>query len=713
MPRQRAVIRLGRLWPKTGPLSTALGQRVLLGVVVIILAAIPLAVRVVPLGLAEGEPAPRTFRAPRSVQYVDEEATQALQQAASDAVNPVYAFDQEAQSDARRGIVEFFSAVNSVRASASGESTGGVDTTRAVGMLNETYGSRVDTGTIEAVLALSAESVDTVARNTEGLVSSILSGRIQQGDLQAARDQLAQSAGLIPLTLAERFVVISVGNAFIEPTVTVDEAVTDRARSEALDRVTPVVVYVQEGENIVEKGDIVTPRDIELVRSLGGLEQGTDLGSVIAGVVLMSALIAFAGAYWASFHESLWGRMRDLVLLSTLLLGMMYVTRLTSLLAPEVSPYLMPVPLIGILATLLVGPRPAVLIAAMGTVAALLLGYAGGAQTVAAIVASVASIVMTARLRQRADMFRVSALIMVILGTVSFGASLASGNDLTTSAISGAYGLVGGLITAVLMISLLPFFESVFGVTSDITLLELGSPSHPLLRRLMTEAPGTYSHSVMTANLAETAAEAIGANPLLARAGAYFHDIGKVRRPAFFVENQAGGTNPHNATSPSLSARIITAHVREGVELAEEYRLPHEVVDIVREHHGTSVVAYFYDKASRKGGPVYEADFRYDGRRPQSPEAALVMLADSAEAAVRTLDTPTPARIEALLRSIVRGKIDDHQLDESRLTLHDIETVTLVYTRMLASVYHPRIEYPEPAEKKVEHAGQYREPQRA
>ncbi len=186
-----------------------------------------------------------------------------------------------------------------------------------------------------------------------------------------------------------------------------------------------------------------------------------------------------------------------------------------------------------------------------------------------------------------------------------------------------------------------------------------------------------------------------------------------MRRPAFFVENQAGGTNPHDATSPSLSARIITAHVREGVELAEEHHLPQEVVDIVREHHGTSVVAYFYDKASRKGVPVFEADFRYDGRRPRSPEAALVMLADSAEAAVRTLDTPTPARIEALLRSIVRGKIEDHQLVESSLTLQDIETATMVYTRMLASVYHPRIEYPEPREKRVEHAGQHREPQRA
>ena len=713
MTRQRFINRLRSFWPKTGPLSTPLGERVLLGVIVIVLAAIPLAVRVVPLGLNEGEPAPRTFRAPRSVQYVDQAATEALQQAAADAVNPVFTFDQEAQSDARRGIVEFFSSVNSVLASSASESTGSIETTRAVDALMATYGSRIDTATAEAVMRLPVGSIDTVARNTEGLVSSILSGRIQEGDLQAARDQLAQSAGLIPLSLAERFVVISVGNAFIEPTVTIDEAATERARVEALERVSPVVVYVQEGENIVEKGDIVTARDIELVRTLGGLEQGTDAGSVISGVILMSALIAFAGAYWASFHESLWGRMRDLLLLSSLLLGMMYATRLVSILAPEVSPYVMPVPLVGILATLLVGPRPAVLLTAMSAVAALLLGYAGGAQTVAAIVASIASIVMTARLRQRADMFRVSALIMLILGVVSFAASLASGNDLVTSAVSGAYGLAGGLITAVLMIGLLPFFESVFGVTSDITLLELGSPSHPLLRRLMIEAPGTYSHSVMTANLAETAAEAIGANPLLARAGAYFHDIGKVRRPAFFVENQAGGTNPHNATSPSLSARIITAHVREGVELAEEYGLPPEVVDIVREHHGTSVVAYFYDKASKRGGPVYEADFRYDGRRPRSPEAALVMMADSAEASVRTLDSPTPERIEKLLRSIVRGKIDDHQLDESRMTLQDIETVTLVYTRMLASVYHPRIEYPEPAEKRIEHAGQHREPQRA
>jgi hypothetical protein len=303
--------------------------------------------------------------------------------------------------------------------------------------------------------------------------------------------------------------------------------------------------------------------------------------------------------------------------------------------------------------------------------------------------------------------------MVAVMGVVAFGTSLAAGNAIGDALVAGMQGLGGGLATTILMLGLLPFFEFVFGVTTDITLLELGNPSHPLLRRLMTEAPGTYSHSVMAANLSETAAEAIGANPLLARVGAYFHDVGKVVRPAFFVENQAGGQNPHDMTSPSLSARIITAHVREGVELAEEAGLPQEVVDIVRQHHGTSVVGYFYDKASRRGDPLLEADFRYDGRKPMSREAALVMIADMAEAAVRSLEKPTPQKIESIIRKMVRAKIDDHQLDETSLTLADIETVITVYTRMLASVYHPRIEYPEPAEGREQHVREHRQPQGA
>ncbi|MHB1323914.1 MAG: HD family phosphohydrolase [Coriobacteriia bacterium] len=707
MRRRRLINRAGSLWPGTGPLSTTLGKRIVLGALVIGLAAVPLAVRIVPLGLELGEPAPRTFRAPRSIQYVDQTATDALRQIAADAVAPVYEFDQAAQTQARQDIVGFFASVSSARASHS------EDATAQVAFLEERYESRVHTATIAAVVSLPPESVDSVARSVEGLVGSILSARILEGDLGAARDQLARSAELIPLALAERFVVISVGTAFLEPTVTLDEAATARARTEASDRVSPVVVAVQEGENIVEKGDIVTARDIELVSSLGGLEQGRDILSVGAGIVLMSLLILAAGAYWAAYDERVWGRMRDLMLLTTLLLGMMYITRAMSLLFPEVSPYVMPVPLAAIFATLLVGSAPAVVLTVLTTVAGLLLGFSGGVQVVASLLASLAAIAALSGLSQRSHLFYAGGFMVGLLGFVSLGTSLASGNAPGEALMAGLQGVAGGLVTAILMLGLLPFFEFVFGVTTDVTLLELGNPSHPLLKRLMTEAPGTYSHSVMAANLAETAAEAIGANPLLARVGAYFHDVGKVVRPAFFVENQADGQNPHDTTSPSLSARIITAHVREGVELAEEHGLPQEVVDIVRQHHGTSVVGYFYDKASKKGAPLLEADFRYDGRKPASREAALVMIADMAEAGVRSLPKATPPKIEAMIRTMVRGKIDDHQLDDTSLTLADIETVVGVYTRMLASVYHPRVEYPEPSEEKEPHASQHRQPQGA
>lgn len=707
MRRTLLINRAGRLWPTTGPLSTTLGKRLVLGFAVILLAAIPLAVRVVPLGFEADIPAPRTFAAPRSIQYVDEEATDALRQTAADAVAPVYVFDDAAQTKTRTDIVQFFSSVTSAHASYS------ADATAQAAFLEARYGSRIDTDTISAVLALTPESTETVARNVEVLVSSILSGRIQERDLADARDQLARSAELIPMSFAERYAVIAVGNAFIEPTVTLDDAATARARTEARDRVSPVVIYVQQGENIVEKGDVVTESDIELIRTLGGLEQGTDLLSVVAGIALMSLLILAAGAYWARYDERVWGRMRNLLLLSTLLLGMMYTTRAMSLLFPEVSPYVMPVPLVAIFATLLVGSRPALVLTVLTTVAGLLLGFSGGVQVVAILLASLAAIAALSGLTQRTHLFNAGVFMVVLLGLVSLGTSLASGNGVGESLIAGLQGLGGGLTTAVLMLGLLPFFEFAFGVTTDITLLELGNPSHPLLKRLMTEAPGTYSHSVMTANLAETAAEAIGANPLLARVGAYFHDVGKVVRPAFFVENQAGGENPHDVTSPSLSARIITAHVREGVELAEEHGLPQEVVDIVRQHHGTSVVGYFYDKASRKGGPLLEADFRYDGRKPSSREAALVMIADIAEAGVRSLPRATPSKIEAMIRKMVRGKIDDHQLDETALTLADIETVIMVYSRMLASVYHPRVEYPEPSEEGETHAGQHRQSQGA
>jgi len=260
------------------------------------------------------------------------------------------------------------------------------------------------------------------------------------------------------------------------------------------------------------------------------------------------------------------------------------------------------------------------------------------------------------------------------------------------------FGMLGGLAVLVLAFLMLPLVGRFAGIADDFRLLELSNPGAPLLRDLMTNAPGTYSHSIMTGSLAERAANEIGANSLLARVGAYYHDIGKSVRPNFFCENQAGEDNPHDIASPTQSALVITAHVREGAELGRRSNLPPEVVDIIRQHHGTSLVTCFYEKARKGDGAVLEADFRYDGERPSTREAALVMLADVAEAAARTVHQPSEERLLATVRRVVDGKVADGQLRDSRMSQADIDRTVEVYAHMLASVYHARVQYPEDVE---------------
>jgi putative nucleotidyltransferase with HDIG domain len=288
----------------------------------------------------------------------------------------------------------------------------------------------------------------------------------------------------------------------------------------------------------------------------------------------------------------------------------------------------------------------------------------------------------------------VGMLAAVVLVGAVLAVSGATGTLEETTVISMLFGLLGGAVVLVVAFLLLPLVSRFAGIATDFRLLELSNPGSPLLRELMTTAPGTYSHSIMTGSLAERAAAEIGANGLLARVGAYYHDIGKSVRPNFFVENLAGGGNPHDIASPSQSAIVITAHVRDGEELARKANLPLEVIDIIRQHHGTSLVACFYEKARQGEGAVVEADFRYDGERPSTREAALVMLADVSEAAARAVHDPTEERLLATVRRVVAGKVADGQLTGANLSQADLDRTVQIYARMLLSVYHSRVEYP-------------------
>lgn len=280
-----------------------------------------------------------------------------------------------------------------------------------------------------------------------------------------------------------------------------------------------------------------------------------------------------------------------------------------------------------------------------------------------------------------------------------------SSNNLKENLIQTGYTLIGVVLSGILAVGLLPFFESIFDVVTNIKLLELSNPNQPLMKKLIMEAPGTYHHSMMVANLAEAAAELVGGNPVIARVGAYYHDIGKTKRPYFFGENQIGRDNPHDKITPNLSTLIILSHTKDGLEMAKEQKIPKIIQDIIVQHHGTTLVKYFYFKAKKEAenpDEIKEEDFRYPGPIPNTKESGILMLADSVEASVRSITDPTKGKIEEMVNNIINDKLNNRQLVDCDLTLKDVEIIRKSFLKTLDGIYHHRIEYPSEAKTKKE-----------
>jgi putative nucleotidyltransferase with HDIG domain len=333
-------------------------------------------------------------------------------------------------------------------------------------------------------------------------------------------------------------------------------------------------------------------------------------------------------------------------------------------------------------------------------VLAVLLGsqavYGGQNAFFIALIGGVSGALSVRSIRRRSQLLTAS--VVVLAGFTAAALSLALTNDWPLGDVAESIGLgavnAGG--SAALTMLALPIFERFSGTTTELTLLELSDPSHPLLRRLASEAPGTYAHSIAMANLCEAACNAIGANGLLARVGCYYHDIGKIRKPQFFVENQAPGVNPHDKLKPEVSATIIRNHVKDGLALADEHRLPEVIKAFIPEHHGTLEISYFLDRArSRNGAEEVPAElFRYPGPKPRSVETAVTMLADGVEAAIRVLDDPTPQKVRDVIEHLFQQRIAGGQLAEAPLTLAQLERVKEEFVKVLSGMYHNRIDYP-------------------
>lgn len=553
----------------------------------------------------------------------------------------------------------------------------------------------------EEYIALLSTDEGTLRQLFNGAIISVrdtLNSTLLEGQEVSAVNRLSRALAAAGNHTALVSLTTDVIRQCIRPNMLIDEEITEANRQKARDAVETVTCV--KGEVIVRRGEIVTMAEYTMLSSLGLLKEDSLDIPLLAGIALVMLLILGCMALY--LNRYLKNRLTPGTLLLLALITL-FVTGLCEAFS-RFNAYMMPLSLGFMLVAILFDQRAALYYnIALGFVASLLSDSSSGVFSVTMfsvlLMSMVSGPVVLAVFSRRTQ--RLTTLLAgVLVGISNFICTLAVGlinsADLTGVLTNALWAMSNGIISAILCIGLQPLLESLFNLATNSKLIELSNPNQPLLRRLLLEAPGTYHHSIIVANLAEAAAAAVGGNALLARVGAYYHDIGKLKRPIYFKENQLGD-NPHDRTDPRVSAAIVTAHPRDGALMAQKAHIPEPVIDIIRQHHGDSVPVWFYDKAIKQYGAenVDVNAFRYEGPRPRTKEAACVMLADTIEAAARSVPDPTPEKIDALIHKLVNNTVNNGQLEKSDLTFNDLETICSAFSTVLTGVFHERIEYPE------------------
>ena len=552
---------------------------------------------------------------------------------------------------------------------------------------------------LTTLLRTDTDSFEDMVSTVTTAVENSMNATVREGQVTQAISTIQQIVGYkLDISLNQNIIPTVLRNC-VKPNMIIDQETTDEARQKAREAVEPVI-YLQ-GQNIIHEGDRITQSQVEMLRSLGLLDDNSYDYSSYAGALVLSvfSMLVLLMMLRLMMKDVLTDIRKLAVILLILILSFGFAA-LSSLL-PNI--YIIPIALASILGTVLIGYRaglcltvPAsLLLAAMTSCCS-----SAKFHDVVLIMANTLSggIATVWFLKGHPQRLRVllSGMISALFSIITIIAiKLLTSAEALDMIQTGVWALAGSVLSGVLAVALQPAFEGIFHLATPSRLLEITNPNQPLMKRLMIEAPGTYHHSIIVANLAEAAADKIGANAYLARAGAYYHDIGKLKRPGYFSENQRG-TNPHEKTDPYVSAAILTSHTRDGALIAQKEHLPPEVQDIILQHHGVTPVMYFYHKALQMadGKHVDINDFRYAGPKPQTKEASVVMLADTIEAAVRSMKDPTPKVIDQFIERLVRGKLEDGQLSDCPLSLRDIDMICSSFSDILKGVYHDRIEYP-------------------
>ncbi len=639
--------------------------------------------------LSVGRPSTQTIFAPRDV--IDEHTTSLLREQAAQMVPEAYDYDPLILDRALNELTRFFDKAIGIQANNELERPDQLESLQLL------IPEEMPLSTISALLTDSATMRGLQGRlNTS--VSEIFESGIREGEEDLIRRRLNQEIALYPFSADLKRIAEVVVKPLVEQNMTFNAQVTEDNRDQARRQIEPVRIL--RGTLIVSEGEPVTEQQLFLLEDLGLIRgQRADYAGYIGLFLLLAIIFIVVVIYMSIFVSEVYKSPKLL-----LLMGLVFViTLLLAAATTYFSGYLIPVATGAILITVIFGYKPALMI---NMVMALMVGLITGGDYTFVLIAlfgGLVSIYAVTRLSQRSDLARAGFYVALTNAAIIVSSHLFLGNmsleidSLRNFSYDLVAGIGNGIFSSVVAIGLLPFLESLFNVTTAITLLELSSPNHPLLREMLMKAPGTYYHSMMVSNLAETAAERVNANSLLARVGAYYHDIGKLKRPFFFSENQLSGENPHTRLSPNLSALIIGSHPKDGIELGQRHRLPEVILDIALQHHGTSMISFFYQQALENNthNDVVAENFRYDGPKPQSKEAAIIMLADAIEAGVRSLSDATGNKVEQMIRKMIREKLEDGQLEQCELTLSDIEKIAQAFIYIMSGIYHSRIEYPE------------------
>lgn len=687
-----------------------------------------------------GDVAAMDIKAPRDMLIPDQELTEQKRLEAGQNVLPLYDYDPAVGRDLTDRLSQVFDLLLASPSEPLAQDKSKVDVETLLGV-------SLEESQLTSLTAL-ASVPDIRAPLQEGLVDALSAKSVANLQLfQQDRERGVMVRNLVSATeqeLADLTTVIGVGEVrnrvqtavknlkqvnkanskvlvdlvglMIRPNLTFNKNETEERKKLASEAIQPILFQVKKGEMVVREGARVTEDQVKKIKALRAV--GKDHGNLrlAAGMLIAIFLLFIVSHNFAKINISKYLlKPRDLLFLVLTIIGLFVLIKLSIFMAAAVESsfsyidsasfyYFFPFAAGAMLVRIVLNSEIALLFSAL---VALIVGFLFGNSLFLALYALVGSLTGAHWVRhcnERSTLYRAGWNISLVnMGTV-VGLHLMAGHVPDVQLLYKlGFAFAGGFFCAMVATAAVPLVEAIFKYTTDIKLLELANLNTPVLRKLMVQAPGTYHHSIVVGNLAESGAEAIGANPLLARAAAYYHDIGKIKKPLYFVENQSGSENKHDKLSPSMSALILMAHIKDGAELARENKLGDALVDILRQHHGTALMKFFYEKAKNQQDPdvqqVDERDYRYPGPKPQTREAALIMLADAVEAAGRTLTDPTPARIQGMVQKIINNIFIDGQLDECELTLKDLHHIAKSFNRILAGIFHYRIDYPEPVHK--------------